>query len=136
MHQAQRLGERQQAAPVPDGVRQRVGQVAERVQDHGDGCLDLPGLELGGGRVDRDELVGVGLRVLHVDDVVEQQVVGVHELTLVAELVDRPAEQTEPAGQLVGQPLLVLAKNVSFRVPVPSVTVTSRRLILRLPRGG
>ena len=55
------LGEGDQAAALAQGVRERVDGLLGARQDRLDRLGDLPGLQLGGGRVDRDQGAGPGV---------------------------------------------------------------------------
>lgn len=97
------LGEGDQAAAVPEGVRERVDGLLGAGQHRLYGLGDLPGLQLGGGRVDRDERARPGVDGLGgVVAVAAQQLVRrMGELEAAVEDGDLAREHRARAGQQV-----------------------------------
>ncbi len=85
------LGEGDQAAALAQGGRQRVEGLLGAGQDRLDGLADLPGLQLGGGRVEGDQGPGPGLdRLLAV--ATQQLIGGVGQLETAVEDGDLACE--------------------------------------------
>ncbi len=96
----QGVGQFGEAAALAQGVRERVDGVGDARQDRVDGLGDLPGLQLGGGRVDRDE--GPGPDVHGLLAVAAQEFVRrVGELEAPVEERDLAREHRAGAGQQV-----------------------------------